>query len=56
MLYPASIGRDIEHLEKLIISLNHTMASNNQLAMPANWQYGDRVAVCANVGDDDANK
>ena len=52
LTYPASTGRNIDELLRVVDSLQLTAKSS--VATPVDWQSGDDVIVAASLSDDDA--
>ena len=52
LTYPASTGRNIDELLRVIDSLQLT--ANYQVATPVNWKQGDDVIIVPAVSDEDA--
>ncbi len=52
LTYPASTGRNVDELLRVIDSLQLT--ANYQVATPVNWQDGDDVIITPAVSDDEA--
>jgi thioredoxin-dependent peroxiredoxin len=52
LTYPASTGRNVDELLRVIDSLQLT--ANYQVATPVNWKDGDDVIITAAVSDEDA--
>jgi len=52
LTYPASTGRNVDELLRVIDSLQLT--ANYQVATPVNWTDGDDVIITAAVSDEDA--
>ncbi len=50
--YPMTTGRDFNEILRAIDSLQLT--ARQQLATPANWQQGDKVAIASSVSDTEA--
>jgi len=54
LTYPASTGRNVDELLRVIDSLQLT--ANYQVATPVNWSDGDDVIITAAVSDEDAKE
>ncbi|XP_039248636.2 peroxiredoxin-6-like [Styela clava] len=54
LLYPATTGRNIAELLRVVKSLQLTM--EKKVATPANWQPGDKCMVIPSIKDDEAKK
>ena len=54
LTYPASTGRNVDELLRVIDSLQLT--ANYQVATPVNWTDGDDVIIVAAVSDEDAKE
>lgn len=52
MTYPASTGRNLDELLRVIDSLQLT--AKHKLATPADWKQGQDVIIAASVSDADA--
>ena len=52
LTYPASTGRNIEEILRVLDSLQLT--ANYQVATPVNWKDGDDVIITTAVSDEDA--
>jgi alkyl hydroperoxide reductase subunit AhpC len=52
LTYPASTGRNVDELLRVIDSLQLT--ANHQVATPVNWTQGDDVIIVPAVSDEDA--
>ena len=52
LTYPASTGRNVDELLRVIDSLQLT--ANHQVATPVNWSQGDDVIIVPAVSDEDA--
>ena len=54
LTYPASTGRNVDELLRVIDSLQLT--AKNSVATPVNWQQGDDVIIASSLSDEDAKK
>ncbi|MFZ4515438.1 MAG: peroxiredoxin [Acidimicrobiia bacterium] len=54
LTYPASTGRNIDELLRVIDSLQLT--SQHSVATPVDWNAGERVIIAASVNDDQARE
>jgi alkyl hydroperoxide reductase subunit AhpC len=52
LTYPASTGRNVDELLRVIDSLQLT--ANYQVATPVNWTQGEDVIIVPAVSDEDA--
>ena len=52
LTYPASTGRNVDELLRVIDSLQLT--ANHQVATPVDWNEGDDVIIVTAVTDDEA--
>jgi peroxiredoxin 2/4 len=43
MYYPLNVGRNMEEIKRVLVALQ--TATENQVALPLNWQPGDKVIV-----------
>jgi alkyl hydroperoxide reductase subunit AhpC len=54
LTYPASTGRNVDELLRVIDSLQLT--ASHSVATPVNWQQGQDVIIASSLSDDDAKK
>jgi alkyl hydroperoxide reductase subunit AhpC len=54
LTYPASTGRNVDELLRVIDSLQLT--AKHSVATPVNWQQGDDVIIASSVSDEDAKQ
>ncbi|HEX4776504.1 MAG TPA: peroxiredoxin [Acidimicrobiia bacterium] len=54
LTYPASTGRNVDELLRVIDSLQLT--ANHQVSTPVDWKHGEDVIVAPAINDEDAEK
>ncbi|HZR12853.1 MAG TPA: peroxiredoxin [Acidimicrobiia bacterium] len=54
LTYPASTGRNVDELLRVIDSLQLT--ANHSVSTPVNWKQGEDVIIAPAINDDDAKK
>ncbi len=54
LTYPASTGRNVDELLRVIDSLQLT--TNHSVSTPVNWKQGEDVIIAPAINDDDAKK
>ncbi|XP_047309974.1 1-Cys peroxiredoxin [Impatiens glandulifera] len=55
-LYPATTGRNMDEVLRVVESLQKARKYNNKVATPVNWNPGEKVVIAPSVTDEDARK
>lgn len=53
-LYPASTGRNMDEVVRVVDSLQRVAKHKNKIATPANWNPGEAVVIAPSVSNEEA--